>query len=653
MYGTGTPGASVRVTLTGPNSYTFTIAPVTVASSSDVTIHGSWKALLPAQSAGFGYAVVATCAGCSNATSPPASLTDVGFGDVFLCSGQSNSELFALLKYGCEEPRPIANPRSFSFPPPLFPVEVPVLTTIGRFEFYNRSAAGDFDHIRLFQTGWRWLGPRKGSSWILPVICSPNANTPCEDDGGGYAYRSWLLPRSSTRQSDDDGGHDTAHFPDRFSAVCWYFGATLSDSRANETADPVPIGLISSNVGGTMIQQWLPPWATGNDTCTENNCGWVEQLNPGSGQPACNMTTADVWSCPTGTCSTLWHTMIAPFVNMSQAGILWYQGEQNQPYTGGNATSGYACLQKALISSWRAAFSTTPSTTPADVPFGVTSLAGGGSEGFPVWSPSLHTTEAWWFACYSNGGRNPGCFDIIDDSMGGMRRAQSGGAGAFPADSNIFMAQAHDLGEPCLCDTSVHSPGGCWASDACFGEGPYSLNITWNYQNSGIHPRNKQQVGQRMARSYVGLLSGGAAVPKFAGCRLDAASGALTLTFDSALLKGEAVGLQTGFPGLIPLEVRTSPPNNTATGWVYALGLQVVNATSIAVTLPSGGPAPDAVRYAWANYPCCPGIDSSTFFCPSEACPIVTATTTAPAIPFWANIIDGKCVCEAPWVCDA
>ena len=44
--------------------------------------------------------------------------------------------------------------------------------------------------------------------------------------------------------------------------------------------DFTPIGLIASSVGGTTIQQWLPPWATSNATCTENNCGWVEQLDP-------------------------------------------------------------------------------------------------------------------------------------------------------------------------------------------------------------------------------------------------------------------------------------------------------------------------------------------------------------------------------------
>jgi hypothetical protein len=75
----------------------------------------------------------------------------------------------------------------------------------------------------------------------------------------------------------------------RFSAVCWYFGKSLSDGMAMTettvtklagaertngaggaaapTAVPVPIGLIHSSIGGTTIQQWMPPGTTTNATC--------------------------------------------------------------------------------------------------------------------------------------------------------------------------------------------------------------------------------------------------------------------------------------------------------------------------------------------------------------------------------------------------
>lgn len=323
-------------------------------------------------------------------------------------------------------------------------------------------------------------------------------------------------------------------------------------------------------------------------------------------------------------------------------------------YNGGNATSGYLCQQNALIDSWRATFSATPGTTPRNAPFGVTSLAGGGGEGFPLWSPSLHASYAEWLNCSLHRSRTPACQDLADDSVALLRRAQAGGAGAFPAGSNVFLGQAHDLGEPCLCDKGAQPPGGCWANGECYGTGPYSLNTTWNFQNSAIHPRPKRQIGQRLARGFLGLQTGGASAAKLAGCRLDAASGALTLTFDAALLRGEALSVQAGVPGLVPLQVRTGPPTDNSTGWVFALALRVLNDTTVAVDLPPGATQnATAVRYAWADVPCCPGLDMSTYFCPAAACPLVTSVAKEPAVPFWATIVGGKCVCEAPWVCDA
>ena len=71
--------------------------------------------------------------------------------------------------------------------------------------------------------------------------------------------------------------------------------------------------------------------------------------------------------------------------------------------------SGYACQQAAMIRSWREAFSSatgdndkgnddnagagTGTGTDAGFMFGVTSLAGGCSEAFPIWSPYQHFTE--------------------------------------------------------------------------------------------------------------------------------------------------------------------------------------------------------------------------------------------------------------------
>ena len=531
-----------------------------------------------------------------------------------------------------------------------------MLTTTALYDTFAATATGAYDHVRLFQVGYRFLGPRNVSSWILPPLCEGRdcgANT--EISGGGYAYRSWTLPRANASQSDDDGGADTGHFPVRFSAACWYFGKGLSDRMAAASAEPVPIGLISSTIGGTTIQEWLPPAATGNDTCTEGNCGWVEQ--PVSEMPACSRSnSSDVWSCPSSACSTLWHSMIAPFVNVTIAGAIWYQGEQNVLFGPGSATSGYSCQQAALIRSWREAFSAEPGTSAPDFPFGVTTLAGGASEGGYLWTPYSHIPEAQWLYCQSHSFRTPICRDIVSDWTAGLRTAQTGGFGFAPnaALPNVFIGQNYDQGEPCLCDSHKAAPGGCWATNACFGDGPLSLNRTWNFQNSAIHPRVKDIVGERLARALVGLQQGTPQpTPKLKGCRL--AGQQIVLSFDAQLLGAEGVAVQAPVPGSsIPLEFRVAPANETdgSSGWVFAATLEVYNSTSVAAALPAGV-VPTAVRYAWADYACCPGMDAETFFCPPTSCPILTSGSQEPAVPFWAAIVGGKCECDAPWDCSA
>jgi len=616
VFGTAVAGGSVTVTLSGPNGFNFTSAPVIVTTSNDASLNGTWKVLLPPRPAGFGYSLTATCNGCSNDTA--ATLNDVGFGDVYLCSGQSN-------------------------------MECPLYTTLSRNESYKRAALGLYDHVRLYQTGWR-LSNRNESTWVLP-LSEPNV--------GGYPQRTWALP-----SGDDNGGSLV-----RFSAVCWYFGAALADAALEaDGADLVPIGLIATTVGGTNIQHWMPPWTTSNATCKVNNCGWVEQLNPTrppvqpATQPSCtNASSANVWSCPSGLCSSLWHGMIAPFANVTISGAIWYQGENNIANGRGDLRTGYACQQAAMIDSWRRVFSATANTTPANFPFGVTTLAGACTEGFPLWSQYEHAIESSWLDCATHGGsRAPGatCKDMVNDWAGGLRAAQTGGFGHTPNPllQNVFLGQGFDMGEPCLCDRAMTAPNGCWANEQCYGTGFYSLNVTHNYELAAIHPRDKKLIGQRLARALTGLISGKPqSTPKLSRCRLVNAT-LINLSFDAVLLGGEAVSLQAPPPGSSsPLEFLLGPTGNAT--WVSASSLKISGPNSISAEIPNLLPSatlPSAVRYAWGDSPCCPGLNASTYFCPPAACPIVTASSLEPAVPFWAAIdAEGKCECTPPWDCSA
>jgi sialate O-acetylesterase len=109
-----------------------------------------------------------------------------------------------------------------------------------------------------------------------------------------------------------------------FSAVCWFFGKNLYEGLGGK----VPIGLISNNWGGTLVEQWMSPET----------------------------------SLPCGHASTgeLYNAMIVPYTvgPMALTGFTWYQGESD---LGGNfnlpnQNHNYTCAQTAQINQWRKEF---------------------------------------------------------------------------------------------------------------------------------------------------------------------------------------------------------------------------------------------------------------------------------------------------------
>jgi sialate O-acetylesterase len=105
-----------------------------------------------------------------------------------------------------------------------------------------------------------------------------------------------------------------------FSAVAYYFGRDL------EKALGVPIGLVSSNLGGTAAERWMKKEAI-------------------EGNPDLAGITS-----PQGA-SDLWNAMIAPLAPFAIRGAIWYQGESNS-----ERAFQYRKLFPAMIRSWRDTF---------------------------------------------------------------------------------------------------------------------------------------------------------------------------------------------------------------------------------------------------------------------------------------------------------
>jgi sialate O-acetylesterase len=116
-----------------------------------------------------------------------------------------------------------------------------------------------------------------------------------------------------------------------FSAVCWLFGRDVYDSMLGA----VPIGLVSTNWGGTPVQDWSSTDALNKCQQTVGDTQ-IEQIGLGNSQ--------------------LYNAMIAPFLPMRAVGAIWYQGESNVgsgPQKGGEY---YACQFPAMIADWRKKF---------------------------------------------------------------------------------------------------------------------------------------------------------------------------------------------------------------------------------------------------------------------------------------------------------
>jgi sialate O-acetylesterase len=121
-----------------------------------------------------------------------------------------------------------------------------------------------------------------------------------------------------------------------FSAVAYYFGRRL------RAALGVPVGLISSNWGGTPVEAWTS--ASSLDAMPTFRM-LLDALEVGPD------SLKDAISRPQDVPSALYNGMIAPLVSYALRGAIWYQGESNA-HTLAQAAQ-YRTLFPLLIQDWR------------------------------------------------------------------------------------------------------------------------------------------------------------------------------------------------------------------------------------------------------------------------------------------------------------
>lgn len=235
-----------------------------VVLNTSVSLLGTWLVHLPPQAATSSSQAshTITISGQQNFIK----LTNILFGDVWLCGGQSNME-FTLND-------------SFTGP-------------------QHVAQSSNYPGIRLF------------------TMQKTSASTPQTNETSKDPLHLWGVSSPALV-----GGASWS----TFSAVCYYYGLQLYTANLGE----VPIGLVASNWGGTQIERWSSSEAlavcSGPATATAATVSsasgvYVDVLVDKDGF---------VIDSPNAAANgDLYNGMIYPILNLRLMGSIWYQGEAN------------------------------------------------------------------------------------------------------------------------------------------------------------------------------------------------------------------------------------------------------------------------------------------------------------------------------------
>jgi sialate O-acetylesterase len=147
-----------------------------------------------------------------------------------------------------------------------------------------------------------------------------------------------------------------------FSAIGWYFARDL------EQREKVPVGVIDSTWGGTVVESWVRLTAIGEDASLMplfisrgkmTDRGAYSALEEKDEQAQRDEAKAEgkpvpqfPWHAPLDSWGPglLWNGMIAPLTPFPIRGVIWYQGESNSAL---ERAPLYNHIFRALIEDWR------------------------------------------------------------------------------------------------------------------------------------------------------------------------------------------------------------------------------------------------------------------------------------------------------------
>lgn len=323
---------NATVTVTDDNGVTF-IGAITTAAHLVGEQHNDthiWRVVLPAITA----SMTPHSFTAASANGASAKIHDVLFGDVWVCSGQSNMAYSVNGSNGYTVAHPPVND--------------------------SRREIADMADRRWRNIRLLFVEKQASEVPMLEAAVAPSTRGDQRDDhehddrvasdrvASADPVIGWSEPCPNATCRVD------------FSAVCFFFGRDISDALAR-AGSPRPVGLIGTYWGGKHVEAFSSQDAL--DKC----------IDPRGGNPHGS--------------KELWNGMIHPLLNQTIRGVVWYQGEANRRNPGGEY-DGYNCTFPAMITDWRSKWhAASGGETAVDFPFGFVQLNSRGDD--PVYNSPL------------------------------------------------------------------------------------------------------------------------------------------------------------------------------------------------------------------------------------------------------------------------
>lgn len=516
---------------------------------------------------------------------------------------------------------------------------------------------------------------------------------------GNDQFNPWMTAEAAL----GDGSWPANSPLDNFGAACWYFAASLTDNLRAAGKTIPPIGL--ADTGMPSLQHVA-------DLCLAIGGQRIEEYMDNTTISRCKMRTGEdnpKWDGP------LWGKMVVPFVDMTVKGFLWYQVRHHDVAIANNCREKTTwVVSRATVSATLDTVAKWLISLQPGEQIGLKPPAPP-THSHPLqlslWPRAAAKVDQTWVPCDGLRSVEPVTYSLTFMQTGSF------GVLPSPAIPNSVIAQAYDLDDPWGpgAGPCISTEWACCEGKGFWKAAPYNKQTCAGREKicaaackadltpvamGGIHPRDKKPLGDRLGKAFFNTWYGGngpATGPTIAGCSL--ASNTLTITFNTTLLKGDKVIVQDynksstasylevqTDPGLFCYETIQKDPNcqsnrtyqcerecpSWAGGssetnqtamqhWNDSVGWQPLNitaATDNTITVdvtPLGNQTVTAVRYAWGLSECCDKTDPMMYVtksCGPAACPLMGASGF-PANPFSARVVNNKCQCVAPQVCDA